>query len=108
MGPRSPVPTADGRQQCSQCGTFKPVTDFEPARHRACGITAMCRGCLKRARVAGAELRRMQDAWSERQYAPTPVADYKPPLDPIPEAHRKTEDHFRAIDAQRRRMRLAR
>lgn len=75
MGPRSPVPTPDGRQQCSQCGTFKPVADFEPTPRRACGITAMCRRCLKACRQAGAELRRMQDAayWRERASGRPPM-----------------------------------
>lgn len=43
-----------------------------------------------------------------RQHASTIVPDYVAPTEPIPEAARKTDEHFRRLDAARRRKRALR
>ncbi len=104
MAKRGNLPTPDGRQQCRECQIVKPIADFEPARHRACGITAGCRKCLAREREVLAILKAAHDEWTERHYAPTIVPDYQP--EPIPEEDRRTAEYFRGVDAARRRERL--
>lgn len=112
MGKRRPVPTPPGHQQCHQCLVIKPFADFEPSRDRPCGIKSRCRPCLHEYREDREGMRRaIEESVARidaRQYAPTIDPDYRPPLSPIPEAKRKTDEHFRRIDAQRRRMRLQR
>ena len=110
MGKRRPVPTPAGHQQCHQCLAMKPVGDFEPCRHRPCGIKATCRPCLSALREDREGLRQViaesVARMETRERAPTIVPDYQPPLSPIPEQDRKTDEYFRQLDAQRRRARL--
>lgn len=108
MGKRRPVPTPAGHQQCHQCLVTKPHADFEPCDYRPAGIKATCRPCLVADREVAAGLRQWHDDISERQYAPTVVLDYEAPTKPVPEPERKSEEHFRRIDAHIRRMRLRR
>lgn len=109
---RRPVPTPEGHQQCYQCRAVKPYADFEPSEDRVCGIKSRCRPCLLAYREDREGLRRaIEESVARidaRQYAPTPAPAYRPPLGPIPEAERKTDEFFRRLDFSRRRMRLQR
>lgn len=111
MGKRRPVPTPEGHQQCHQCLVVQPCENFEPSRDRACGIAARCRPCLAAFRADRAAFRQVIEESAARMIAregaPQIVPDYEPPK-LIPESQRKTDDYFRRIDAQRRRMRLQR
>ena len=42
------------------------------------------------------------------QHAPRPTPNYEPPTRPIPEEHRRTDEYFRAFDADRRNRRVKR
>lgn len=108
MGKRRPVQTPEGHQQCHQCRVIKPHADFEPCNWRPAGIKATCRPCLEADREAAAEARAILEGLEAIQYAPTPATDYKPRLEPIPEAYRKTDEYFRRVDAVRRQARLRR
>lgn len=112
MGKRKAVPTPEGHQQCHQCLVVQTCENFEPSRDRACGIAARCRPCLAAFREDRAAIRRIIEESAARigafQYAPTPAQADRPPLRPVPEAERKTDDYFLRVDALRRRMRLQR
>lgn len=110
MGKRRPVPTPAGHQQCHGCLVIKPLEDFEPSRDRACGIAARCRPCLKEFREDRVACREIVEQSAARiyelQYRSTPAIG--PPLEPRLPSITKTAEHFRAIDAIRRRQRLQR
>lgn len=104
----NPVPAPDGFRHCPRCQTVKPLADFEPTRHWACGITQSCHLCLVAGREERADVRQIVEEAAARmqeiQFRSTPATST--PRRRAEPSERLTDEYFRSLDAARRRKRL--